>query len=138
MFSHLQTETLDLWLKDYFKSPGAGAEFMLPWTVDTYFTTVNVLKELFSPAELKTIIDAHEHMVIDTSHLRLAHLLLQVLERCDQSDIHARYGADANDIESKCRQLDDTQAAVLILWALAFWRGQNNSAEAMEKYIARK
>lgn len=138
MIPNVPHETPDRWLAEYFKSQGAGAEFMLPWTVDTYFTTVSALKALFSPAELKTIIDAYQGMVIDSAHLRLAQLLLQVTERCAQDSIHERHGARAAELERKCRLLDDSQAAVLILWASAFWRGQYCTEQALEKYITIK
>ena len=137
MIPNVPHETPDRWLAEYFKSQGAGAEFMLPWTVDAYFTTVSALKALFSPAELKTIIDAYQGIVIDTTHLRLAHLLLQVMEHCEQ-DAHTRHGARADELTRKCRLLDDTQAAVLILWASAFWRGLSTGEQALEKYIAVK
>ena len=138
MFRRHRHEEQDTWLKDLFQSRRAGAEFMLPWTIDTYVTTVAALKETFTPAELKTVIDAHKDVTIETSHLSVAHLLLQVMDRCDRDDIHTRHGSVPSELEARCRQLDDTKAAVLILWAASFWRGQSTSAQAMEKYIAVK
>ena len=138
MFRRHHQEEQDNWLKELFQSRRAGAEFMLPWTIDTYVTTVAALKETFTPAELKTVIDAHKDVTIETSHLRVAHLLLQVMDRCDRDDIHTRHGSVPRELEARCRQLDDTKAAVLILWAASFWRGQSTSAQAMEKYIAVK
>ncbi len=137
MFHHSRpSDEQDIWLREQFRSHTAGAEFMLPWTIDTLFTSVTALKSLFTPAELKTIIDAHKNLVIDTSHLRLSHLLLHVMERCDRNELYQRYGTTPHSLENKFRKLDDMQAAVLILWASAFWRGQTCSAQAMEKYIA--
>ena len=138
MFRRHHLEEQDAWLKDLFLSRRAGAEFMLPWTIDTYVTSMTALKQTFTPAELKTIIDAHEGVSIDTSHLRVAHLLLQVMDRCDSDGIHSRHGSDPRELEAKCRQLDDGKAAVLILWASAFWRGQSTGEQAMEKYITLK
>ncbi|MBR5883401.1 MAG: hypothetical protein IKY97_08035 [Mailhella sp.] len=138
MFRRHHTEEQDTWLKELFQSRRAGTEFMLPWVIDTYVTTVTALKQTFSAAELKTVIDAHEGVSIDTSHLRVAHLLLQVMDRCDRDGIHERHGSEPRTLESKCRQLDDTKAAVLILWASSFWRGKNTSEQAMEKYISVK
>lgn len=126
----------DGWLKAQFQSRSAGAESLLPWTLDTYFTTAAALKEQFTPEELRTVIDAHQGIVIDTAHLRLSHLLIQVTELCDTNALHAKHGSDAARLMEKFRQLNDVQAAVLILWASAFWHGQNCSPESMEKYIA--
>ena len=138
MFRRRHQEEQDTWLKDLFQSRRAGAEFMLPWTIDTYVTTMATLKSTFTPAELKTVIDAHRDMRIDTSHLRVTHLLLQVMERCDRDGIHTRHGSSSAALEARCRQLDDTQAAVLILWASAFWRGPSTDDQALEKYISAK
>lgn len=131
-------EEQDVWLKEHFRSRKAGAEFMLPWTIDFWVCTVIALKSLFTPAELKTIIEAHKNLIVDTSHLHLTHLLLHVMEQCDRKEIYKKYGTDPYSLETKFRQLDDAQASVLILWASAFWRGQTCSAQAMEKYIAAK
>ena len=122
-YGRTPSDEQDVWIREHFRSRTAGAEFMLPWTIDAWFSTVSALKSLFTPAELKTIIDAHKNIVIDTSHLRLTHL---------------KHGSSPRNLETKFRQLDDAQASVLILWASAFWRGQTCSAQAMEKYIAVK
>lgn len=135
MFRRRYADEQDSWLKDLFQSRTAGAEFMLPWTIDTFFTTMTALKKQFTAAELKAVIEAHKNAVLDTSHLRLAHLLLQVLER--GNDIH-RHGSSPAALESKCRRLDDTQAAVLILWASAFWRGRDCSEQGLDKYVSAK
>jgi len=136
MFRRRHQDEQDNWLNELFRSGRAGAEFMLPWTVDTYVTAVTALKAQFSPGELKTVIEAHRDTSIDTAHLGVTHLLLQVMERCDRDGIHIPYGADPHKLEARCRQLDDTRAAVLILWASAFWSGQTCTAQAMEKYVS--
>lgn len=116
MFRQSPSASQDGWISEYFSSRAAGAEFMLPWFMDTCFTALAHIKEVFTEPELKTIVNAHENVLLDTAHLRLAHLLLQVSERCG-------HGAELSALETKLRQLDDTEAAVLILWAASFWRG---------------
>ena len=138
MFRRHHQEEQDNWIKELFQSRRAGAEFMLPWTIDSYVTTVASLKKSFSPAELKTVIEAHNGVELEASHLNTAHLLLQVMDRCDSEGLHTRHGSEPHDLESKCRQLDDSKAAVLILWASAFWRGLSTGEQALEKYIAVK
>ncbi len=137
-YGRTPSDEQDVWIREHFRSRTAGAEFMLPWTIDAWFSTVSALKSLFTPAELKTIIDAHKNIVIDTSHLRLTHLLIHVLEHCDRKELYQKHGSSPRNLETKFRQLDDAQASVLILWASAFWRGQTCSAQAMEKYISVK
>lgn len=129
-------EEQELWLKDYFARHEAGAEFMLPWMMDTYFVTMNRLKTMFTPGELKTIIEAHKEFLLDTAHLRLPHLLLQVTEQYERHDLCLKYGASLQRLEHKFRQLDETQTAILILWAASFWHGSNVSAESMERYLS--
>ncbi len=96
MFGHPSFAGQDSWIREYFNSSAAGAEFMLPWFLDTCFAALARIRELFTESELKSIVKAHEHMLLDTSHLRLAHLLLQVSE-------HGELSA----LEDKFRQLDE-------------------------------
>ena len=48
------------WLKDYFRTKSAGAEFILPWAVDTFFRAMANIKQMFTAGELKTIVEAHK------------------------------------------------------------------------------
>ncbi len=137
MFRHQSVPCQDDWLNEYFHTRTAGAEFMLPWFMDTYFTAVAHIKTLFTAPELKTIIAAHKNMLIDTEHLRLVHLLLQVSERCTRNNLHERYGTDLTILENKLRKLDDTQAAVLILWASSFWHGPSFTEDTLERYVSK-
>ena len=52
-------EQQERWLKDYFRTKSAGAEFILPWAVDTFFRAITTIKGTFTGPELKTIIAAH-------------------------------------------------------------------------------
>ena len=52
------------WLKDYFRTKSAGAEFILPWAVDTFFRAITSIKHMFSAAELKTIVEARPHPAV--------------------------------------------------------------------------
>ena len=59
-------EEQERWLKDYFRTKSAGAEFILPWAVDTFFRAITSIKQIFSASELKTIVETvsgsnHEH-----------------------------------------------------------------------------
>ncbi len=129
------TEQQERWLKDYFRTKSAGAEFILPWAVDTFFRAVNTIKGLFSSAELKTIIEAYRETRVQPDHTRLSYLMLQVLNACDTSGLHLRNGVSRSSLEAKMRQLDDTQATALMVWAAAFWVSRNCSAESLDEYI---
>ena len=52
-------EEQERWLKDYFRTKSAGAEFILPWAVDTFFRGISNVKSIFTPAELKTIVESY-------------------------------------------------------------------------------
>ncbi len=69
------------WLKDYFRTKSAGAEFILPWAVDTFFRAMANIKQMFTAAELKTIVEAHKDTRLLPDHTRLSYLLLRV-RRC--------------------------------------------------------
>lgn len=123
------------WLKDYFRTKSAGAEFILPWAVDTFFRAIIRIKQIFSASELKTIVDAHKDMKLMPDNTRLSYLLLKVEDACTMNGIHMRHGASKSSLESKLKSLDDTQATALMVWASAFWVSRNCSAESLDDYI---
>lgn len=123
------------WLKDYFRTKSAGAEFILPWAVDTFFRAITGIKQIFSASELKTIVEAYRDTKLVPESTRLSYLLLRVSDACDMNAIHMRHGASRSSLESKLKTLDDTQATALMVWASAFWVSKNCSAENMDEYI---
>lgn len=129
------SEQQERWLKDYFRTKSAGAEFILPWAVDTFFRAMANIKSLFTPAELKTIVEAHKDLRLLPDHTRLSYLLLRVSDLCDVAAIHTHYGVSRSSLESKLKSLDDTQATALMVWASAFWVSRNCSAENLDEYI---
>lgn len=124
------------WLKDYFRTKSAGAEFILPWAVDTFFRAITNIKQIFTPAELKTIIESHKDIKLLPEHSRLAYLLLRVKDACDTNSLHLRHGANIANLESHLRSLDDTQATALMVWASAFWVSKHCSADNLDEYIS--
>jgi hypothetical protein len=123
------------WLKDYFRTKSAGAEFILPWAVDTFFRAINSIKNAFSGAELKTIVEAHKDLKLLPDHTRQTYLLLRVMDACEVTGLHEKHGASKSSLEAKVKRLDDTQATALMVWASAFWVSRNCSAENMDEYI---
>ena len=124
------------WLKDYFRTKSAGAEFILPWAVDTFFRAITNIKQYFTPAELKTIIESHKDIKLLPEHSRLAYLLLRVKDACDTNNLHLRHGASKANLESRLQNLDDTQATALMVWASAFWVSKHCSADNLDEYIS--
>ncbi len=123
------------WLRDYFRTKSAGAEFILPWAVDTFFRAINNIKSTFSAGELKTIVEAHKEVKLLPDHSRLSYLLLRVTDTCDVTQLHTRHGASKTVLEAKLRRLDDTQATALMVWASAFWVSRTCTAESLDEYV---
>ncbi len=123
------------WLKDYFRTKSAGAEFILPWAVDTFFRAIATIKGTFSPGELKTIVEAHKDLKLLPDHTRLSYLHLRVMDACDVNNVHLKHGAAKAHLETKIKRLDDTQATALMVWASAFWVSKNCSVDSMDDYI---
>ena len=123
------------WLKDYFRTKSAGAEFILPWAVDTFFRAISSIKAAFTAAELKTVVEAHKDLKLMPDHTRLSYLLLRIADACDVNNVHLRHGASRSSLESKLKSLDDTQATALMVWASAYWVSRNCSAESLDEYI---
>ena len=123
------------WLKEYFRTKSAGAEFILPWAVDTFFRAIAGIKNTFTSGELKTIVEAHKDLKLLPDHTRLSYLQLRVTDACALNNIHLKYGAAKNTLESKIKRLDDTQATALMVWASAFWVSKNCSVDILDDYI---
>ena len=62
-------EQQERWLKDYFRTKSAGAEFILPWAVDTFFRAITTIKGTFTGPELKTILEAHRDQRLLPAHI---------------------------------------------------------------------
>ena len=125
----------ETWLKNYFKTKSAGAEFILPWAVDTFFRAIAAIKTMFTPGELKTIVEAHKDARLLPDHTRQSYLVLRVTDACDVTMLHTRHGASKANLEAKLKRLDDTQATALMVWAAAFWVSRNCTAENLDEYI---
>ncbi len=123
------------WLKDYFRTKSAGAEFILPWAVDTFFRAIGSIKNTFSPAELKTIVEAHKDLKLLPDHTRLSYLHLRVMDACEVGNLHLRHGAAKAPLEAKIRRLDDTQATALMVWASAYWVSKNTTVDNLDAYV---
>lgn len=123
------------WLKDYFRTKSAGAEFILPWAVDTFFRAISSIKTSFTPGELKTIVEAHKNVRLLPEHTRCSYLIMRVTDACDINMIHTHHGASKANLEAKLKRLDDTQATALMVWSAAFWVSRNCSAENLDEYI---
>ncbi len=129
------TTEQERWLKDYFRTKSAGAEFILPWAVDTFFRAISLLKSSFSQAELKTIVEAHKDIRVLPEATRLSYLQLRVKDACEDNNLHNKHGASLAALEAKLKRLDDTQSTALTVWASAYWVSRNCSADTLEDYI---
>lgn len=123
------------WLKEYFRTKSAGAEFILPWAVDTFFRAINSIRTHFTPGELKTIVEAHKDTRLRPDNTRLSYLLLRVNDACDVNQLHLKHSASKSNLEAKLKRLDDTQATALMVWAAAFWVSKECTAESLDEYI---
>ena len=128
-------EDQERWLRDYFRTKSAGAEFILPWAVDTFFRAIQSLKGAFTPAELKTIVEAHKDVRLLPDTTRGSYLLLRVMDACELSSLHAVHGASKSALEAKIKRLDDTQATALMVWSAAYWVSRSCNAENLDEYI---
>ncbi len=122
-------------LKDYFRTKSAGAEFILPWAVETFFRAITGIKQIFSASELQTIVDAHKDVRLLPENTGRSYLVLRISDACDMNGVHLRHGASKSSLESKLNTLDDTQSTALMVWASAFWVSKNCSAESLDDYI---
>ena len=129
------TPTHEQWLKEFFKTKSAGAEFILPWAVDTFFRALNGIKSQFSEAELKTIVEAHKDIRLLPDQSRLAYLQLRIQDACDLDLVHTKHGCSKTNLETKLKRLDDTQATAIMIWGTAFWVSKEVNDMSLDDYI---
>jgi hypothetical protein len=123
------------WLKEYFKTKSAGAEFILPWAVDVFFKSIRNVAGEFSVSELKTILDSHREARLMPNQSKQAYLLLRVEEACDERELHIQHGASKSNLEVKLRRLTDLQATALMIWATAYWTSKVWNGVSVEDYV---
>lgn len=123
------------WLKEYFRTKSAGAEFVVPWAVDTFFRAINTVRGAFSTGELKTILEAHREVKLLPDQSRLAYLQLRVQDACELGTVHTKHGASQANLEAKLKRLSDTQAAALMIWATAYWVSKAWKDTSMDDYV---
>ena len=124
------------WLKEYFRTKSAGAEFILPWAVDAFFRAINTIKKTFTIEELKTLLEMHKDVRLQPDNSRVTFLLLRLEDACEISHIHERFNASRSSLESKVKTLNDTEATALMVWASAYWVSRTISAGSMDDYIS--
>ncbi|WP_207262319.1 hypothetical protein [Desulfovibrio sp. Huiquan2017] len=129
------TQDQEKWLKDYFKTKSAGAEFILPWAVDVFFKSIRNVSSDFSVAELKTILESHKEVKLLPNQSKQAYLLLRVEEACDEHSVHIQHGASKSNLEVKLRRLTDLQATALMIWATAYWVSKAWNGVSIEDYV---
>lgn len=129
------TDEHEQWLKEYFRTKSAGAEFVVPWAVDTFFRSINAVRGQFSAGELKTIIEAHKDVKLLPDQSRLAYLQLRVQDACDLNMLHTKHGASKANLEAKIKRLNDTQAAALMIWATAYWVSKEQVDTDLDDYV---
>ncbi|MCG8530743.1 MAG: hypothetical protein MI749_08775 [Desulfovibrionales bacterium] len=129
------TAEQEKWLKDYFRTKSAGAEFILPWVVDTFFRAITTIKQRFSDNELALIISAHKNLRIQPDNSSRDYLKLRVTDACNTNDLHTIYNLSRETLEAKINKLDNTNATALMVWAAAFWVSKNCSADNISEYI---
>jgi hypothetical protein len=129
------THDQEKWLKDYFKTKSAGAEFILPWAVDVFFKSIRNVSSDFSVAELKTILESHKDVKLLPNQSKQAYLMLRVEEACDEHNVHIQHGASKSNLEVKLRRLTDLQATALMIWATAYWVSKAWNGVSVEDYV---
>lgn len=129
------THDHEKWLKDYFKTKSAGAEFILPWAVDVFFKSIRNVSSEFSIAELKTILESHRDVKLLPNQSKQAYLMLRVEEACAEKSVHIQHGASKSNLEVKLRRLSDLQATALMIWATAYWVSKVWNGVSIDDYV---
>lgn len=123
------------YLEKYFQSLNFGAQFVLEaWPVLHLFA-LKEMRGVFSPGELKLIIDVHNGFM-PTAQITGQGILAQVMDGCELDRLGAKWDVDQKEIAKKIAYLKTFQRHALEIWAYAFWYGGNgDSTKDLEEYI---
>ena len=129
------THDHEQWLKNYFRTKSAGAEFILPWAVDMFFKTLKSVAAEFSVSEMKTILEAHRDAKLLPNQSKQAYFLLRIEEACNERGIHTQNNTSRSTLELKIKRLTDIQATALMIWATAYWTSKVWNGVPVEDYV---
>lgn len=129
------THDHEQWLKNYFKTKSAGAEFILPWAVDMFFKSMRSVAQELNVQELKTVLEAYRGIKILPNQCKSAYLYLRIEEACENEDVHVVHGVSRANLEAKLKRLTDVQASSLMIWASAYWVSKVWNGVSLEEYI---
>jgi hypothetical protein len=129
------THDHEQWLKNYFKTKSAGAEFILPWAVDMFFKSMRSVAQELNVAELKTVLEAYQGVKILPNQCKGAYLFLQIEEACENEKVHNNHGVSWPNLEIKLKRLSDVQSSSLMIWASAYWVSKVWNGVSFEEYI---
>ena len=124
----------EAWSKELFNASNAGAEFVLPWIIDRYFSVIETIKTKFSAGELKILLNANPGISFDGPDFKAETFIKEIADLCKKKSMHVLYGTSLENLDKKLRQLDEKQTFFLALWIHAFWQG--DSQKDIEKYIS--
>lgn len=127
---------LEKQLKAMFRTKSAGAEFILPWAMETFGRVLAQLKTEFSASELKTIVEAYKKVSrLLPEQCRQSYFLLRMREACSDEGVHLLHGASWPSLERKLERLDDTRAAAFMIWAVAHWTSPVWDGVGLDVYV---
>jgi len=123
-------------LRALFKTKSAGAEFILPWAVETFQRAVGQLKAEFSAGELRTVVEAYRRVSrLLPEQCKRSYLQLRLREACAEEHVHNQHGASWPSLERKLERLSDLQAAALMVWSAAFWQSPQWEGANLDAYV---
>lgn len=129
------THDHEQWLKNYFKTKSAGAEFILPWAVDMFFRSMRSVAQELTVAELKTVLEAYRGIKILPNQCKSAYLYLRIEEACETENVHVPNGVSRANLEAKLKRLSDVHSTALMIWASAYWVSKVWNGVSFDEYI---
>ena len=122
-------------IKAPFHMLNTGAEYVLPWVIDSYFSAIGSITARFSTNELHVLLNAKPGFALAESRFNSAAFIREIIASCLKNLTHKRYGVTLEKIEKKLQQLNERQTFMIAMWIHAFW--QASPQKDHEQYISR-
>lgn len=123
-------------MKALFRTKSAGAEFLLPWTLDALDRCLRDIKGELGMAELKTVVEAYRKIgKLTPEHCRSDYFQLRMREACKEERLHTKHGASWPSLSRKIEGFDDLHSTAAVIWGMAFWQSPSSKEMTLDDYV---
>ena len=118
-----------------FSDPHQAMDFFIQSWRYIYRNAMGQLRGMFSPAELKLLIDIHNGHAVSPATYGTALLSAAVSDAIAMDQADEKWKVDPAQIKEKCLSLPNILAMTMELWAAGYWAKNGHESCDLEVYV---